>query len=601
MLRTHALGTLRAEHIGQTVTLAGWVARRRDHGGVAFLDLRDASGVAQVVVREEEVFHGLRNEYVLQITGKVEKRPEGNENPALATGEVEVIADEVVILNTSDPLPFQIDEHVEVGEEARLKHRYLDLRRPAPAAALRLRSEANRVARELLHGEGFVEIETPTLTRSTPEGARDFVVPARLAPGSWYALPQSPQLFKQLLQVGGFEKYYQIARCYRDEDFRADRQPEFTQLDIEASFVEENDIIALGEQIVKALWKLIGVEIETPIRRMTYTEAMQKYGSDKPDLRFGLELTELTEFFKDTTFRVFQAPYVGAVVMPGGASQARRTLDAWQEWAKQRGAKGLAYVLVQEDGSLTGPVAKNLTDFERENLAGTVGAKPGDCIFFAAGQASEARALLGAARVEIGHRTGLIDPSDWAFVWIVDAPMFEPAAAAVAAGDVAAGAGEWTAVHHAFTSPKPEFLDTFDTDPGSALAYAYDIVCNGNEIGGGSIRIHRRDVQERVFKVMGISEETAQEQFGFLLEGFKYGAPPHGGIAFGWDRVVALLAGAESIRDVIAFPKSGGGYDPLTNAPAPISAQQRKEAGVDFKPEKKQDKPADAPASQPGK
>lgn len=592
MLRTHALGSLRAEHIGQTVTLAGWVARRRDHGGVAFLDLRDASGVAQVVVREEDVFHGLRNEYVLQITGKVERRPEGNENPALATGEIEVIADDVVILNTSDPLPFQIDEHVEVGEEARLKHRYLDLRRPAPAAAMRLRSEANRVARELLHDEGFVEIETPTLTRSTPEGARDFVVPARLAPGSWYALPQSPQLFKQLLQVGGFEKYYQIARCYRDEDFRADRQPEFTQLDIEASFVEEDDIIALGEQIVKSLWKLIGVEIQTPIARMTYADAMARYGSDKPDLRFGLELTELTEFFKDTTFRVFQAPYVGAVVMPGGASQARRTLDAWQEWAKQRGAKGLAYVLVQEDGTLTGPVAKNLTDFERENLAEKVSAKPGDCIFFAAGQTSEARALLGAARVEIGHRTGLIDPKDWAFVWIVDAPMFEPAAAAVAAGDVAAGEGEWTAVHHAFTSPKPEFLDTFDTDPGSALAYAYDIVCNGNEIGGGSIRIHRRDVQERVFKVMGISEETAQEQFGFLLEGFKYGAPPHGGIAFGWDRVVALLAGADSIRDVIAFPKSGGGYDPLTSAPAPISAQQRKEAGVDFKPEKKQDKPA---------
>ncbi|MSS00455.1 aspartate--tRNA ligase [Arthrobacter sp. BL-252-APC-1A] len=597
VLRTHALGSLRAEHIGQTVTLAGWVARRRDHGGVAFLDLRDASGVAQVVVREEDVFHGLRNEYVLQITGKVERRPEGNENPALATGEVEVIADDVVILNTSDPLPFQIDEHVEVGEEARLKHRYLDLRRPAPSAALRLRSEANRVARELLHDEGFVEIETPTLTRSTPEGARDFVVPARLAPGSWYALPQSPQLFKQLLQVGGFEKYYQIARCYRDEDFRADRQPEFTQLDIEASFVEENDIIALGEQIVKALWKLIGVEIQTPIARMTYADAMARYGSDKPDLRFGLELTELTEFFKDTTFRVFQAPYVGAVVMPGGASQARRTLDAWQEWAKQRGAKGLAYVLVQEDGSLTGPVAKNLTDFEREHLAEKVGANPGDCIFFAAGQTNEARALLGAARVEIGHRTGLIDPKDWAFVWVVDAPMFEPAAAAVAAGDVAAGEGEWTAVHHAFTSPKPEFLDTFDKDPASALAYAYDIVCNGNEIGGGSIRIHRRDVQERVFKVMGISEETAQEQFGFLLEGFKYGAPPHGGIAFGWDRVVALLAGADSIRDVIAFPKSGGGYDPLTSAPAPISAQQRKEAGVDFKPEKKQGKPAETPAS----
>ena len=587
MLRTHALGSLRAEHIGQTVTLAGWVARRRDHGGVAFLDLRDASGVAQVVVREEDVFHGLRNEYVLQITGTVQKRPEGNENPALATGEIEVIADKTVILNTSDPLPFQIDEHVEVGEEARLRHRYLDLRRPAPAAAMRLRSEANRVARELLHDEGFVEIETPTLTRSTPEGARDFVVPARLAPGSWYALPQSPQLFKQLLQVGGFEKYYQIARCYRDEDFRADRQPEFTQLDIEASFVEEDDIIALGEQIVKSLWKLIGVDITTPIPRMTYADAMARYGSDKPDLRFGLELTELTEFFKDTTFRVFQAPYVGAVVMPGGASQARRTLDAWQEWAKQRGAKGLAYVLVQEDGTLTGPVAKNLTDFERENLAGTVGANPGDCIFFAAGDKSEARALLGAARVEIGHRTGLIDPKDWAFVWVVDAPMFEPASAAVAAGDVAVGGGAWTAVHHAFTSPKPEFMDTFDTDPESALAYAYDIVCNGNEIGGGSIRIHQRDVQERVFKVMGLSQEDAQEKFGFLLEGFKYGAPPHGGIAFGWDRVVALLAGTDSIRDVIAFPKSGGGYDPLTQAPAPITAQQRKEAGVDFKPEAK--------------
>ncbi|MBG6181209.1 aspartate--tRNA ligase [Arthrobacter sp. CAN_A1] len=587
MLRTHDLGSLRTEHIGHTVTLAGWVARRRDHGGVAFLDLRDASGFAQVVVREEEVFHGLRNEYVLQITGTVEKRPEGNENPALATGGIEVIAETVTILNTSDPLPFQIDEHVEVGEEARLKHRYLDLRRPAPNANLRLRSEANRVARELLHQDGFVEIETPTLTRSTPEGARDFVVPARLAPGSWYALPQSPQLFKQLLQVGGFEKYYQIARCYRDEDFRADRQPEFTQLDIEASFVEQDDVIALGESLVKALWQLIDVEIPTPIQRMTYADAMARFGSDKPDLRFGLELTELTEFFKDTDFGVFKAPYVGAVVMPGGASQPRRQLDAWQEWAKQRGAKGLAYVLVDDDGSLRGPVAKNLTDTEREGLPSAVGANPGDCIFFAAGEKTPSRALLGAARVEIGHRTGLIDPKAWAFVWVVDAPMFEPASAAVAAGDVAVGGGAWTAVHHAFTSPKPEYMDTFDKDPETALAYAYDIVCNGNEIGGGSIRIHQRDVQERVFSVMGISQEDAQEKFGFLLEGFKFGAPPHGGIAFGWDRVVALMAGTESIRDVIAFPKSGGGFDPLTAAPAPITAQQRREAGVDFKPEKK--------------
>ena len=587
MLRTHDLGSLRAEHIGQTVTLAGWVARRRDHGGVAFVDLRDASGVSQIVVRDEADFHHLRNEFVLQVTGTVERRPEGNENPALATGEVEIIAETVVVLNTAAPLPFQIDEHVEVGEEARLRHRYLDLRRPAPNANIRLRSEANRIARDLLHKDGFVEIETPTLTRSTPEGARDFLVPARLAPGSWYALPQSPQLFKQLLQVGGFEKYYQIARCYRDEDFRADRQPEFTQLDIEASFVEQDDIIALGESIVKALWQLIDVEIPTPIRRMTYADAMHKYGSDKPDLRFGLELTELTEFFKDTTFRVFQAPYVGAVVMPGGASQPRRTLDAWQEWAKQRGAKGLAYVLVQESGELTGPVAKNLTDFERENIASTVGAKPGDCIFFAAGSKHEARALLGAARVEIGHRTGLINDGDWAFVWVVDAPLFEAAEAAVASGDVAVGAGKWTAVHHAFTSPKPEFIDTFDTDPENALAYAYDIVCNGNEIGGGSIRIHRADIQERVFKMMGIDEEAANEKFGFLLEGFKYGAPPHGGIAFGWDRVVALLAGEDSIREVIAFPKTGGGFDPLTAAPAPITVQQRKEAGVDAKPEPK--------------
>jgi len=584
VLRTHELGSLRPEHVGQTVTLAGWVARRRDHGGVAFLDLRDASGVAQVVVREEDVFSSLRNEYVLQIVGIVQQRPEGNENPALPTGAIEVIADTVTILNTSDPLPFQIDEHVEVGEEARLRHRYLDLRRPGPQANLRLRSEASRIARELLHRDGFVEIETPTLTRSTPEGARDFLVPARLAPGSWYALPQSPQLFKQLLQVGGFEKYYQLARCYRDEDFRADRQPEFTQLDIEASFVEEDDIIALGEQLVSALWKLIDVEVPLPIRRMTYADAMAKYGSDKPDLRFGLELTELTGFFKDTEFGVFRAPYVGAVVMPGGASQPRRQLDAWQEWAKQRGAKGLAYVLIDDDGSLRGPVAKNLTDAERDGLPVAVGAAPGDCIFFAAGETTSSRAILGAARVEIGRRAGLIKEGDWAFVWVVDAPMFEPASAAVAAGDVAVGSGAWTAVHHAFTSPKPEFLDTFDTDPENALAYAYDIVCNGNELGGGSIRIHRRDVQERVFAVMGLSAEEAQDKFGFLLEGFKYGAPPHGGIALGWDRVVSLLAGADSIRDVIAFPKSGGGYDPLTAAPAPITPQQRREAGVDAKP-----------------
>ena len=587
MLRTHELGSLSAQNIGGTVTLAGWVDRRRDHGGVAFVDLRDASGVAQIVVRDEAEFHQLRNEFVLQVTGKVERRPEGNENPNLPSGEVEVMVDELIVLNSSAALPFQIDEHVEVGEEARLKYRYLDLRRPEPARIMRLRSEVNRVARNLLHDQGFLEVETPTLTRSTPEGARDFVVPARLSPGSWYALPQSPQLFKQLLQVGGIEKYFQIARCYRDEDFRADRQPEFTQLDVEASFVEEDDIIALGEAIVKSLWSLIDVEIPTPIQRMTYAQAMADYGTDKPDLRFDLKLTDLTEYFKDTPFRVFQAPYVGAVVMPGGASQPRRQLDAWQEWAKQRGARGLAYMLFKEDGEITGPVAKNISDEEKAGLAEAVGAKEGDCVFFAAGEAKPSRALLGAARVEIGHRTGLIDDDAWAFVWIVDAPLFEPAADAVESGDVAVGSGAWTAVHHAFTSPKPEFLDTFDTNPGEALAYAYDIVCNGNEIGGGSIRIHRRDVQDRVFRVMGLSQEEAQEKFGFLLDAFQFGAPPHGGIAFGWDRVVALLAGTDSIRDVIAFPKTGNGYDPLTAAPAPITAQQRKEAGVDAKPEPK--------------
>ncbi len=585
MIRTHDAGALRAEHVGQTVILAGWVARRRDHGGVAFLDLREASGIVQVVVRDEAVAHSLRSEFCLKITGEVSLRPEGNANPNLPSGEIEVIAAQgasgVEVLSTSAPLPFPIDDHVDVGEEARLKHRYLDLRRTGPSRALRLRSKVNKAARDVLDRHDFVEIETPTLTRSTPEGARDFLVPARLQPGSWYALPQSPQLFKQLLMVAGMERYYQIARCYRDEDFRADRQPEFTQLDIEMSFVDQDDVMALMEDVLAAMWKLIDVDIPRPIPRMTYADAMARFGSDKPDLRMGNELVECTDYFKDTPFRVFQAEYVGAVVMPGGASQPRKKLDAWQDWAKQRGARGLAYVLVAEDGTLGGPVAKNLSEDELAGLAAHVGAAPGDCVFFAAGATKPSRALLGAARLEIGRRGGLIDESAFAFTWVVDAPMFEPASDAVASGDVAVGAGAWTAVHHAFTGPKPEHADTFDTDPGSALAYAYDIVCNGNELGGGSIRIHREDVQKRVFAVMGLTEEEAQEKFGFLLDAFTFGAPPHGGIAVGMDRICALLAGTESIRDVIAFPKSGGGYDPLTAAPAPITAVQRKEAGVD--------------------
>ncbi|HEX6444592.1 MAG TPA: aspartate--tRNA ligase [Streptosporangiales bacterium] len=586
MIRTHDAGALRAEHAGQEVTLAGWVARRRDHGGVIFVDLREASGVVQVVFRADEVAAAasdLRSEYCVKVVGTVVRRPAGNENPALPTGEVEVDASGLTVLSASAPLPFPLDEHVDVGEDTRLKWRYLDLRRPGPAAAIRLRSEANRVARRVLDDRDFVEIETPTMTRSTPEGARDFLVPARLRPGSWYALPQSPQLFKQLLMVAGMERYYQIARCYRDEDFRADRQPEFTQLDIEMSFVDEDDVLAVGEAVVAALWReLAGHEIQLPIPRMSYGESMARYGTDKPDLRFELELTDLTEFFSATPFRVFQAPYVGAVVMPGGASQTRKQLDGWQEWARGRGHKGLAYVLVGADGTLGGPVARNISDEERQGLAKATGAEPGDAVFFAAGEARAARSLLGAARLEIGHRCGLVDESRWSFVWINDAPLFELVAET---DDVAVGSGAWTAVHHPFTSPNAEWIDRFEESPGEALAYAYDLVCNGNEIGGGSIRIHQAEVQQRVFELLGLGHEEAQAKFGFLLEAFKYGPPPHGGIAFGWDRICMLLAGADSLRDVIAFPKSGGGYDPLTGAPAPITPQQRKEAGIDVLPE----------------
>ncbi|WP_057152535.1 aspartate--tRNA ligase [Mycobacterium tuberculosis] len=592
VLRSHAAGLLREGDAGQQVTLAGWVARRRDHGGVIFIDLRDASGIAQVVFRDPqdtEVLaqaHRLRAEFCVSVAGVVEIRPEGNANPEIATGEIEVNATSLTVLGECAPLPFQLDEPA--GEGLRLKYRYLDLRRDDPAAAIRLRSRVNAAARAVLARHDFVEIETPTITRSTPEGARDFLVPARLHPGSFYALPQSPQLFKQLLMVAGMERYYQIARCYRDEDFRADRQPEFTQLDMEMSFVDAEDIIAISEEVLTELWALIGYRIPTPIPRIGYAEAMRRFGTDKPDLRFGLELVECTDFFSDTTFRVFQAPYVGAVVMPGGASQPRRTLDGWQDWAKQRGHRGLAYVLVAEDGTLGGPVAKNLTEAERTGLADHVGAKPGDCIFFSAGPVKSSRALLGAARVEIANRLGLIDPDAWAFVWVVDPPLFEPADEATAAGEVAVGSGAWTAVHHAFTAPKPEWEDRIESDTGSVLADAYDIVCNGHEIGGGSVRIHRRDIQERVFAVMGLDKAEAEEKFGFLLEAFMFGAPPHGGIAFGWDRTTALLAGMDSIREVIAFPKTGGGVDPLTDAPAPITAQQRKESGIDAQPKRVQ-------------
>ena len=577
MLRSHGAGDIRSSHLGETVTLAGWVARRRDHGGVAFIDLRDATGNVQVVISDEKVAGALRAEWCVLVVGKVAKRPAGNENLNIPTGEIEVICESLEVLSEAAPLPFPVDsgETVNVSEEVRLKYRYLDLRRENPSKALRLRSKVTSVIRSVMDDEGFLEIETPYLTRSTPEGARDFLVPVRLQPGSWYALPQSPQLFKQLLMVAGMEKYYQIARCFRDEDFRADRQPEFTQLDIELSFGNQGDVIAVGEKILSHVFKEVaGYDIPLPIPHMTYHEAMRRFGSDKPDLRFGNELVDVTEFFKDTSFRVFQAEFVGAVVMPGGASSPRRELDAWQDWAKARGAKGLAYILIGDDGTLSGPVAKNLSEKESAGIAAEVGARNGDAIFFAAGERQSSLNLLGAVRLEIGQRCNLIDKSAWKFLWVVDAPMFEKTEA-----------GGWTAVHHPFTGPKPEYESTFENDPSSALAYAYDIVLNGSEIGGGSIRIHKREIQQAVFRVIGLSKEEAESKFGFLLEAFNYGPPPHGGIALGLDRLCALLAGAESIREVIAFPKTASGGDPLTGAPTPITDAQRKESGVDFKPE----------------
>ena len=559
------------------MTLAGWVSRRRDHGGVAFIDLRDATGTVQIVISDESIAGELRAEWCVFVTGTVTKRPAGNENPNSPTGEIEIPIDHLEVLSEAAALPFPVDsgERVNVSEEVRLKYRYLDLRREEPARALRLRSKTTKIIREVMNEENFLEIETPYLTRSTPEGARDFLVPVRLQPGSWYALPQSPQLFKQLLMVAGMERYYQIARCFRDEDFRADRQPEFTQLDIEMSFVDQEDVINVAERVLHRVFKeTINHEISLPIQRMTYREAMRRYGSDKPDLRFGLELVDVTNFFKETNFRVFQAPYVGAVVMPGGADSPRRELDAWQDWAKARGAKGLAYILVQLDGQLGGPVAKNLSEKESANIAAEVGAKPGDAIFFAAGEEAQSQNLLGAVRLEIGAKKNLIKDGEWKFLWVVDAPMFEKL-----------DGGGWTAVHHPFTGPKPEFEKSFDSDPESALAYAYDIVLNGSEIGGGSIRIHKSEIQSRVFKVIGLSEAEAESKFGFLLEAFNYGPPPHGGIALGLDRLCALLAGADSIREVIAFPKTASGGDPLTGAPTVITDAQRRESGVDFKSE----------------
>ena len=481
--RTHHATEVTEALVGQKVTLAGWVDRRRDHGGVAFIDLRDNSGLVQIVIYDEEMARPLRSEFVIQVTGEVRLRPDGNENTHLATGKIEVVVETIDVLAKSDALPFQVSTALEnesenklPGEDVRLKYRYLDLRRPSMQHNLKLRSDMAKAARHALEEMDFTEVETPTFIKSTPEGARDFVVPARLVPGSWYALPQSPQLLKQLLMVSGVERYYQLARCYRDEDFRADRQPEFTQLDMEMAFVDQEDVMAMAEKVIAAIWKSAGYDVQLPIQRITWQDAMDKYGSDKPDLRFGNPLVELTEYFKDTPFRVFQADYVGAVVFKGGAATPRRQFDAWQEWAKQRGAKGLAYVSFTEDGELKGPVAKNLSDSEREGLMAAVGAESGDAVFFAAGSRESSQLLLGAVRVELARREGLLDPKKFAFTWVVDFPLFE----------YSEQEGRWMAMHHPFTLPKAEDIDKVETDPGACHAVAYDIVLNGVEMGGGS-------------------------------------------------------------------------------------------------------------------
>jgi len=578
--RSHGAGELRADHDGQEVTLAGWVARRRDHGGVVFVDLRDRSGVVQVVADPSEgaaleAAHDLRSEFVVRVSGQVRVRPEGMENPNLATGQVEVAASRLEVLAAADTPPFPIEERTDADETLRLAYRYLDLRRDQMSANLKLRSKVTSIIRRVMEEHGFLDIETPILTRSTPEGARDFLVPSRLQPGNVYALPQSPQLFKQLLMVAGMERYYQIARCFRDEDLRADRQPEFTQLDVEASFIVEEDVYTLVEELLATLWReCLEVELPTPFPRMPYREAMRRYGSDKPDTRFGLEIVDLNETFTATEVGVFKGALeaggsVLAIRLPGGADMSRKNLDDLQEWAKGRGAKGLAWAIV-EDAELRSPLTKFMAAAEVEGLRAATQAQPGDALFFAAGDTRFSQELLGALRGHLARQRGLIPDGQWNFLWITEPPVVE----------WNADEQRWDAVHHPFTAPTDASLDTLEDAPGEATARAYDVVLNGVELGGGSIRIHRRDVQSRVFRVLGIAEEEAAEKFGFLLKGLSYGAPPHGGIAFGLDRMVMLMAGASSIRDVMAFPKTASGGDPMTGAPSPADARQLTEVGL---------------------
>lgn len=590
MKRTHHCGLLRAEDVGQKVTLMGWVQRRRDHGGLIFIDLRDRSGIVQVVLSpevDEEAFHRgeeVRSEYVLAVRGTVSVRPEGTENPNLATGQVEVYAEELQILNRAKTPPFYIEEGIKVDENVRLKYRYLDLRRPDMQRNLIIRHQAAKVVRDFLSAEGFIEVETPMLTRSTPEGARDFLVPSRLSPGDFYALPQSPQLFKQLLMVAGLERYFQIVRCFRDEDLRADRQPEFTQIDIEMSFVDRETILALMEKMMARIFaEVLDIQLTLPFPRLTYQEAMDRYGSDKPDTRFGMEIVDVTAAVAESGFKVFrQAVEKGGQVkglnLVGGLSLSRKEIDELTEYVAQFGAKGLAWIRVSEEG-LNSPIVKFLQEEEQEALCRLLEARVGDLLLFVAGPAPMVADSLGHLRLHLARKQGLIPEDKYNFVWIVDFPLLE----------WDEEEKRYTAMHHPFTSPVEDDIPLLDTEPGQVRAKAYDLVLNGVELGGGSLRIYQRQLQEKMFTALGLSEAEAREKFGFLLDAFEYGTPPHGGIAFGFDRLVMLLTGADSIRDVIAFPKTASGTCLMTGAPAEVAPKQLEELRLVSTAVKKED------------
>ena len=587
-MRTHLSGQLTPNDIGHSVTLAGWVLNHRDHGGVIFIDLRDRSGRVQVVANPDApqpfaVAEQARNEFVLTVVGTVRRRPEGTANPDLPTGEIEVVAEQIELLSRAEPLPFQMDDD-EISEPIRLKYRFLDLRRPPMQSALRLRHRIISEIRRFLDARDFVDIETPILTRSTPEGARDYLVPSRTHPGEFFALPQSPQLFKQLLMVAGFERYYQIARCFRDEDLRADRQPEFTQLDVEMSFVDENDIITLMEQLIRELFKHVaGGDLPDPIPRLSHAEALARYGSDRPDLRIALELTELTDLMKEVEFKVFAAPSrdpagrVAALTVPAGGRLSRAQIDQYTEFVKQFGAKGLAYIKVNDTApdtanpraGLQSPILKFLPDETLAQILDRTGANRGDLIFFGADKSTIVNQALGALRLEVARDLNLIEPG-WKPLWVIDFPLVSWSAEGQC----------WQPLHHPFTAPRPQDIEWLESDPGRVLSRAYDLVLNGTEIGGGSIRIHQADLQQQILAVLGIDRQQAQAEFGFLLDGLRYGAPPHGGIAFGIDRLAATLSGVESIRDVIAFPKTQKASCLLTEAPSDVDGKQLRELGL---------------------